>query len=215
MIVMLLLSCLGIVALVFTVVLIRTAMARHELRPSLEAAGLGAVTNFFDALGIGSFAPSTAWIKLRRLVPDSFIPATLNVGHALPTVAQALVFINSRQGRPEAARILHSRGRCRRRPGRADRGAAPGEGCAGRRRPRHADRRRALRHDQPRPHAGRRDGADARTDAVRHRRRGLFRAGRADDGGHRSLRAVPDHAQPDGPRSQGGVSGDDGRLRLS
>ena len=94
MIVLLLLSCLGIVAVVFTVVLLRTAMARHELRPNLEAIGLGAITNFFDALGIGSFAPSTAWIKLRRLVPDSFIPAILNVGHALPTVAQALVFIN-------------------------------------------------------------------------------------------------------------------------
>jgi len=94
MIVLLLLSCLGVVAVVFTGVLIRTAMARGELRPSLEAVGLGAVTNFFDALGIGSFAPSTAWIKLRKLVPDSFIPAILNVGHALPTVAQALVFIN-------------------------------------------------------------------------------------------------------------------------
>ena len=94
MIVMLLLSCLGIVAAVFTVVLLRTAMQRGELRPNLEAVGLGAVPNFFDALGIGSFAPSTAWIKLRKLVPDSFIPAILNVGHALPTVAQALVFIN-------------------------------------------------------------------------------------------------------------------------
>ena len=94
MIVMLLLSCLALVAAVFAVVLLRTALARGEIRPSLEAIGLGAVTNFFDALGIGSFAPSTAWIKLRKLVPDSFIPAILNVGHALPTVAQALVFIN-------------------------------------------------------------------------------------------------------------------------
>ena len=94
MIVTLLLSCLGVVAVVFTVVLLRTAVTRGELRPNLEAVGLGAVTNFFDALGIGSFAPSTAWIKLRKLVPDSFIPAILNVGHALPTVAQALVFIN-------------------------------------------------------------------------------------------------------------------------
>lgn len=94
MIVPLLLSCLGIVAAVFTAVLLRTAMKRGELRPNLEAVGLGAVTNFFDTLGIGSFAPSTAWIKLRKMVPDSFIPAILNVGHALPTVAQALVFIN-------------------------------------------------------------------------------------------------------------------------
>jgi uncharacterized membrane protein YfcA len=52
------------------------------------------VTNFFDTLGIGSFAPTTAWLKLRRLVPDSFLPATLNSGHALPTIAQALIFIN-------------------------------------------------------------------------------------------------------------------------
>lgn len=94
MIVLLLLSCLALVAVMFTAVLISTAVTRGELRPNLEAIGLGAVTNFFDALGIGSFAPSTAWIKLRKLVPDSFIPAILNVGHALPTVAQALVFIN-------------------------------------------------------------------------------------------------------------------------
>ena len=53
----------------------------------------GAVTNFFDTLGIGSFAPTTAWIKFRHLVPDSFIPATLNVGHALPTFAQAAIFL--------------------------------------------------------------------------------------------------------------------------
>jgi uncharacterized membrane protein YfcA len=94
MIVTLLLSCLTLVAAVFAIVLSRTAMARGEGRPNLEGICLGAVTNFFDTLGIGSFAPSTAWIKLRKLVPDSFIPATLNVGHALPTVVEALVFIN-------------------------------------------------------------------------------------------------------------------------
>jgi uncharacterized membrane protein YfcA len=94
MIVTLLLSCLALVAAVFAIVLLRTAMARGEGRPNLEGIGLGAVTNFFDTLGIGSFAPSTAWIKLRKLVPDSFIPATLNAGHALPTVCEALVFIN-------------------------------------------------------------------------------------------------------------------------
>jgi uncharacterized membrane protein YfcA len=54
---------------------------------------LGFITNFFDTLGIGSFAPTTAWIKLRRLIPDEAIPGTLNIGHALPTVAQAVIFI--------------------------------------------------------------------------------------------------------------------------
>lgn len=78
----------------FLAALLYAARTRGQLRPSKEAIGLGAVTNFFDTLGIGSFAPTTAYIKLRELVPDSFIPATLNVGHCLPTVAQALIFIN-------------------------------------------------------------------------------------------------------------------------
>jgi uncharacterized membrane protein YfcA len=93
MIVTVLLAALGVLAVAFTTVLIQTAWRRNELRPTLESIGLGAVTNFFDTLGIGSFATTTAWIKLRKLVPDSFIPGTLNVGHALPTVAQAYIFI--------------------------------------------------------------------------------------------------------------------------
>jgi uncharacterized membrane protein YfcA len=90
----LLLGLLALLGACFLFALLYAARARGQLRPSGEAAGLGAVTNFFDTLGIGSFAPTTAYIKLRALVPDSFIPATLNVGHCLPTVAQALIFIN-------------------------------------------------------------------------------------------------------------------------
>jgi len=94
MVVAILLASLLLVGAVFVVALFRAAVARGELRPSLESIGLGAITNFFDTLGIGSFAPTTAWLKLRKLVPDSFIPATLNAGHCLPTIAQALIFIN-------------------------------------------------------------------------------------------------------------------------
>ena len=54
---------------------------------------IGFVTNFFDTLGIGSFAPTTAIFKLRRLVRDEWIPGTLNVGHTLPTLVQAFIFI--------------------------------------------------------------------------------------------------------------------------
>ena len=94
MIVALLLGLLALLGACFLFALLYAARARGQLRPSGEAVGLGAVTNFFDTLGIGSFAPTTAYIKLRALVPDNFIPATLNVGHCLPTVAQALIFIN-------------------------------------------------------------------------------------------------------------------------
>jgi uncharacterized membrane protein YfcA len=94
LIVPLLLGLLTLLGGLFLFALLRTAWVRGQLRPLREAVGLGAVTNFFDTLGIGSFAPTTAYIKLRELVPDSFIPATLNVGHCLPTVAQAMIFIN-------------------------------------------------------------------------------------------------------------------------
>lgn len=85
---------LSALALIYAVALVREAIRRGQLRPRLEAVALGAVVDFFDTLGIGSFAPTTAWLKLRRMIPDSFLPATLNAGHCLPTVTQALIFIN-------------------------------------------------------------------------------------------------------------------------
>ncbi|QSX79441.1 TSUP family transporter [Agrilutibacter solisilvae] len=94
MIVTVILILLCVLGSAFLATLLHAARRRGQLRPSLEAIGLGAVTNFFDTLGIGSFAPTTAWLKLRRCVPDSFLPATLNSGHALPTVVQAVVFIH-------------------------------------------------------------------------------------------------------------------------
>lgn len=89
-----LLALLSVIALWFIAKLFRAARRRGELAPKPEAIALGAVTNFFDTLGIGSFAPTTAYMKLRKMAPDSFFPAILNAGHALPTVVQALVFIS-------------------------------------------------------------------------------------------------------------------------
>ncbi len=88
-----LLAALAALSIAFIVVLLGAAAKRGQTRPNVEAIGLGAVTNFFDTLGIGSYAPTTAWVKFRGLVPDSFIPATLNVGHALPTIAQSAIFL--------------------------------------------------------------------------------------------------------------------------
>ncbi len=93
MILTLLLIALGILGIAFTYVFLNTLKKRGNFRTSTEAIALGAVTNFFDTLGIGSFAPTTAWLKFRKLVPDSFIPATLNVGHAIPTVVQSAIFL--------------------------------------------------------------------------------------------------------------------------
>jgi uncharacterized membrane protein YfcA len=62
-------------------------------RPGPRDAGIGFVTNFFDTLGIGSFATTTSIWKLLSSVDDRVIPGTLNVGHTLPTVAQAFIYI--------------------------------------------------------------------------------------------------------------------------
>jgi uncharacterized membrane protein YfcA len=60
--------------------------------PSAAQLGLGFVTNFFDTLGIGSFAPTTAIYKFFKMVPDRLIPGTMNVGHTPPTITQAFIY---------------------------------------------------------------------------------------------------------------------------
>lgn len=62
-------------------------------RPSLLQIAIGFVTNFFDTLGIGSFATTTTVYKLLRVVPDERIVGTLLVGHSLPVVVQAFIFL--------------------------------------------------------------------------------------------------------------------------
>jgi uncharacterized membrane protein YfcA len=54
---------------------------------------IGFVTNFFDALGIGNFAPTTAAFKLLKRIPDEEIPGTLNAGHTLAVLVEAFIFI--------------------------------------------------------------------------------------------------------------------------
>jgi uncharacterized membrane protein YfcA len=54
---------------------------------------IGFVTNFFDTLGIGSFATTSSIFKLKRTVPDELIPGTLNVGHCIPSIVEAFIFI--------------------------------------------------------------------------------------------------------------------------
>jgi uncharacterized membrane protein YfcA len=61
--------------------------------PMAVLLGIGAFANFFDALGIGSFATTTAALRIGRFVDDEKIPGTLNVGHATPTILEAVLFI--------------------------------------------------------------------------------------------------------------------------
>jgi uncharacterized membrane protein YfcA len=83
---------LALAVILYALLLVRAALARRAL-PQPEAIALGAITNFFDTLGVGSFAPTMAWFKFRKLVPDRLIPSTMLVGHTLPAVVQAIIFL--------------------------------------------------------------------------------------------------------------------------
>jgi uncharacterized membrane protein YfcA len=60
--------------------------------PNTEHVVVGFVTNFFDTLGIGSYAQTTAWYKLRKIVNDRIIPGTMTVGHNLSTMVQTFIY---------------------------------------------------------------------------------------------------------------------------
>jgi uncharacterized membrane protein YfcA len=68
---------------------------RHEgsMRPRPLAIGIAFVANFFDTLGIGSYATTTSMSKLWNVMRDEKIPGTLNVGYVLATVVQAVIFM--------------------------------------------------------------------------------------------------------------------------
>jgi uncharacterized membrane protein YfcA len=68
---------------------------RHEgpMRPTPIALGIAFIANFFDTLGIGSFATTTSMSKLWGVMPDEKIPGTLNVGYVMATVVQAVIFM--------------------------------------------------------------------------------------------------------------------------
>jgi uncharacterized membrane protein YfcA len=93
-----LLGALAVVTIIYIIALVRGVMAQRaagraaDTTPTPLGLGLGFVTNFFDTLGIGSFAPTTSAFRFLRSVPDEKIPGTLNVGHTLPTIAQTFIF---------------------------------------------------------------------------------------------------------------------------
>ncbi len=86
---------LGIFSLGFLYVWISQGKhARHGVgKPSLIDIAVGVLTDFLDTLGVGSFATTSSLFKLGGLVRDEEIPGTMNVGHTLPTIAEALIYV--------------------------------------------------------------------------------------------------------------------------
>jgi uncharacterized membrane protein YfcA len=89
---------LSLFTAVFLYVLVRAMIERakqgEEAKTPWGIWIVSLVANFFDTLGIGSYATTTSMFRHWRLVPDEKIPGTLNVGYVLPTVVQACIYMS-------------------------------------------------------------------------------------------------------------------------
>jgi uncharacterized membrane protein YfcA len=99
-----LLALLTAIAIVFAVAWYGSLRRKvsEGLMPSPIQLVIGFITDFLDTLGVGSFATTTSLYKFSNQFPaytkpiaDEKIPGTLNVGHTLPTILQALIYINT------------------------------------------------------------------------------------------------------------------------
>lgn len=91
-------AVLGLITSLFGIFYIKDVVKNKKTFSKKPWTGLsltGFITNFFDTLGIGSFAQQTAIFKFFRFVDDRLIPGTMNVGNTIPTVAQAFIFMSA------------------------------------------------------------------------------------------------------------------------
>ncbi|MEO7967068.1 MAG: sulfite exporter TauE/SafE family protein [Gemmatimonadaceae bacterium] len=91
-----LLSALAVVTLWFCYMIWRGVSKRasqgEKVAPTAPLLATGFITNFFDTLGIGSFATTTTIVRHWKLFSDELLPGTLNTGHTLATIAQAFIY---------------------------------------------------------------------------------------------------------------------------
>lgn len=59
----------------------------------LKTSIIGFLVNFFDALGIGAFAPQIALLKFTKQTKDRVMPGTLMVSNTIPALVEAIIFI--------------------------------------------------------------------------------------------------------------------------
>ena len=91
-----LLIALGIMSVVYGIYLVRDVMTHKEEHLPLKMVPIlliGLLANFFDTLGIGSFATSTTAFKFTKSCDDDLIPGTMNVCYAIPIAVEAAIFI--------------------------------------------------------------------------------------------------------------------------
>lgn len=90
---------LGILTVYFVIIfghdLIVNRDKIHDGNPIVTGI-IGFITNFFDTLGIGSYAPTTMFLKLTKsLKNDKLLPGTLTVACSIPVLTEAFLYIKS------------------------------------------------------------------------------------------------------------------------
>jgi uncharacterized membrane protein YfcA len=63
-------------------------------RPLISEYPVGLILAFFDTLGIGSFAPTTAVLKLQKNIADELIPGTLNIGLNAAAMLEMIIMVS-------------------------------------------------------------------------------------------------------------------------
>lgn len=89
-----LLVIMWLFAAVFFVVLVKDVLAhKNELDKSKMGYNVivSMVANFFDTLGIGSYAIATSAWKFNKAIKDDLIPGTLNVAFGIPICVEATI----------------------------------------------------------------------------------------------------------------------------
>jgi uncharacterized membrane protein YfcA len=91
-----LLGALLVINVAFVLAWVRDARRRAVREaPTFTDIAIGVLTDFLDALGIGSFAPTTALFKFRGVPCDDLIPGTLNVGHNAAAFVETVFFVTA------------------------------------------------------------------------------------------------------------------------
>lgn len=73
---------------------LKTAKAGEIGNKNFIALGaVGFIANFFDTLGVGSFAIITSIVRFFKLTDDRTLPGTLNVSCTIPTAVEAIIFL--------------------------------------------------------------------------------------------------------------------------
>ncbi|MGT2933797.1 sulfite exporter TauE/SafE family protein [Streptococcus catagoni] len=86
-----------IAAMLFIFITLVTHLKAKKINPFdrfFTGFWIGLITDALDTLGIGSFATTTTFFKVTKLVDDdSKLPGTMTVGHVIPVLIQSLCFI--------------------------------------------------------------------------------------------------------------------------